>query len=69
MQTDTWSYFTSPLCVLKFKLEVKPLYMKCIQGEHKGTLHFKNDTENKCGVLRTSHLHQSIERHSKFCFK
>jgi hypothetical protein len=40
-----------------------------IQGEHKRTLHFQNDTENKCGVLRTSHVHQSIEAHSKFCFK
>jgi hypothetical protein len=27
----------------------------------------QNDTENKCGVLRTSHLHQSIEKLSKFC--
>jgi hypothetical protein len=40
-----------------------------IQGEHKRTLHFQNDTENKCGVFRTSHLHQSIEKHSQFCFK
>jgi hypothetical protein len=39
------------------------------QGEHKKTLHFQNDTENKCGVLRTSHLHQSTKKHSKFCFK
>jgi hypothetical protein len=38
-----------------------------IQGEHKINLHFQNDTENKCGVLRTSHLHQSIEKLSKFC--
>jgi hypothetical protein len=38
-----------------------------IQSEHKRTLHFQNDTENKCGVLRTSHLHQSIEKLSKFC--
>jgi Mg2+/Co2+ transporter CorB len=33
-----------------------------IQGEHKRTLLFQNDTENKCGVLRTSHLHQSTEK-------
>jgi hypothetical protein len=31
-----------------------------IQDEHKRTLHFQSDTENKYGVLRTSHLHQSI---------
>jgi hypothetical protein len=37
------------------------------QDEYKRTLHFQNDTENKCGVLRTSHLHQSIETLSKFC--
>jgi hypothetical protein len=40
-----------------------------IQGEYKRTLQFHNDTENKCDVLRTSYLHQSIEKHSKFCFK
>jgi len=40
-----------------------------IQGEHKRSLHFQNDTENKCGVLRTSHPHQSIEKLSQFCFK
>jgi hypothetical protein len=40
-----------------------------IQGEHKRTLHFQNDTENKCGVLRTSHLHQSIVKHSNLCLK
>jgi hypothetical protein len=38
-----------------------------IQSEHKRTLHFQNNTENKCGILRTSHLHQSIEKLSKFC--
>jgi hypothetical protein len=38
-----------------------------IQSEHKRTLHFKNDTENKCDAFRTSHLHQSIEKLSKFC--
>jgi len=32
-------------------------------------LHFQNDTENKCGILRNSHPHQSIEILSKFCFK
>jgi hypothetical protein len=38
-----------------------------VQGELKRTLHFQSDTENKCGVLRTSHLYQSIEKLSKFC--
>jgi hypothetical protein len=38
-----------------------------LQGEHKITVLFQNDTENKCGVLRNSHLHQSIEKLSKFC--
>jgi hypothetical protein len=38
-----------------------------VQSEHKRTLHFQNDTENKCDVLRTSHLHQSIEKLSKSC--
>jgi hypothetical protein len=38
-----------------------------IQSEHKITLHFQNNTENKCGELRTSHLHQSKEKLSKFC--
>jgi hypothetical protein len=32
-----------------------------IPGEHKRNLHFQSDTENKYGVLRTSHLHQSID--------
>jgi hypothetical protein len=36
-----------------------------IQGEHKRTFHFQNDTENKCGVLRTSHLHQSIKKNTQ----
>jgi hypothetical protein len=39
-----------------------------VQSEHKSTLHFKNDAENKCGILRTSYLYQSIDKHSKFCF-
>jgi hypothetical protein len=43
------------------------IWQRAIQGEHKRILHFKNDTENKCGVLTTSHLHQSIEKLSKFC--
>jgi hypothetical protein len=33
----------------------------------KELLYFQNDTENKCGVFRTSHQHQSIEKLSKFC--
>jgi hypothetical protein len=40
-----------------------------IQGEHKRTLHFQSDTKNKCGVLRTSHLHQSIEKTLKVLFQ
>jgi hypothetical protein len=53
----------------RFKATTKsvPLLHYEIQSEHKRTLHFQNDTENKCGVLRTSYLHQSIEKHSKFC--
>jgi hypothetical protein len=35
----------------------------------KELLHFQNDTENKCSILRTSLLHQSIEKYSKFYFK
>jgi hypothetical protein len=42
-------------------------YQIYIQSQHKITLHFQNDTENKCGVLKTSYLHQSIEKISKFC--
>jgi hypothetical protein len=38
-----------------------------IQGGHKRALHSQNDTENKCSVVRTSHLHQSTEKLSKFC--
>jgi hypothetical protein len=30
------------------------------------TLHYQNDTENKCGEFRTSHLHQSIEKSQSF---
>jgi hypothetical protein len=30
-----------------------------IQAEQKLTLHSQNDTESKCGVLGTLHLHQS----------
>jgi len=32
-------------------------------------LHFKNVTENKCGVLGTPYLHQLVEKLAKFCFK
>jgi hypothetical protein len=39
------------------------------QDEYKRTLHFQNDTESKCGVLKTSHLHQSKKKDSKFCLK
>jgi hypothetical protein len=60
--------FTVRSHVLPAKLLNKFQWMALnIQAEHKRTLHFQNDTENKCGVLRTSHLHQSIEKHSKFC--
>jgi hypothetical protein len=44
----------------------KHRFIPNIQGEHKRTLHFQNDTERKCGVLRTSHLHQSIENSQSF---
>jgi hypothetical protein len=38
-----------------------------MQGKHRSTLLFQNDTENKCGVLRNSHQHQLIEKLLKFC--
>jgi hypothetical protein len=49
------------------EVEIKDSFI--VQGEHKRTLHFQNDTENKCGMLRTSRLHQSIEKHSKVLFQ
>jgi ABC-type polysaccharide/polyol phosphate transport system ATPase subunit len=52
---------------LECGLHIELLVLSIIQGEHKGTLHFQNYTENKCGIVRTSHLHQSIERLSKTC--
>jgi hypothetical protein len=36
-----------------------------IQRVHKRTL-YSNDTENKCSILRSSHLHQSIQKPSNF---
>jgi hypothetical protein len=42
------------------------IHVLVVQGEHKRTLHLQNDTENNCGILRTSHLHQPIEKHSSF---
>jgi hypothetical protein len=62
----------TPLFTSPYIMENAAFCIHCafiVQGEHKRTLHFQNDTENKCGVLKTSHLHQSIEKHSKFCFK
>jgi hypothetical protein len=49
-------------------LESYKLYFH-IQGEHRLTLILSNVTENKYGVRRTSHSHQSIETLSKLCFK
>jgi hypothetical protein len=40
-----------------------------IQSEHKRTLHFQYDTENKCGIPRTSHLHQLIKKLSEVLFQ
>jgi hypothetical protein len=40
-----------------------------MQSEHKRTLQFHNDTEDKCGILKTSRLHQSLEKLSKYCLK
>jgi hypothetical protein len=40
--------------------------VRIIQSEQKRALHFQNDRENECGVLRTSHLHHSIEKLSEF---
>jgi hypothetical protein len=37
-----------------------------IQGEHKRSLPVQNDTENKCDVLRTSHLQQPTEKSQHF---
>jgi hypothetical protein len=37
--------------------------------EHERTLHFQNGTENRCGILRTSHPYHHIEKFSKLCFK
>jgi hypothetical protein len=45
---------------------IEHCFIPNIQSEHKGTLHFQNDTERKCGVLRTSHLHQSTENSQSF---
>jgi hypothetical protein len=46
---------------------VREIKIYClIQSEHKITLHFQNDTENNCCVLRTSNSHQSIEKNSRF---
>jgi len=30
------------------------------QGEYKRNLHFQNDSEKKCNILRTSHLHRLL---------
>jgi hypothetical protein len=40
---------------------IKTLEMAYTQSKHKRMSHFKNDTENKCSILRTLHLHHSIE--------
>jgi hypothetical protein len=45
---------------------MKQVFSNCVrvvltQGVHKITSDFQNGTENKCGVLRISHPHQSIE--------
>jgi hypothetical protein len=56
-----------PLCL--YTLSWRCIHFPLVQGEHKRNLHFQNDTESKYGVLRTSYLHQSIEKYSKFCFK
>jgi len=39
-----------------------------IQRVHKRTLYL-NDAENKCSILRSSHLHQSIQKPSNFVSK
>jgi hypothetical protein len=51
---------------LRIKIHGSNIYYAYIQGEHKRTLHFQNDAENKFGALWTSHIHQSIEKLSKF---
>jgi hypothetical protein len=44
------------------------LDVQTIQDKRKRTLHFQNDMKNKCSILRTSHLHQSIEKLEVFFF-
>jgi hypothetical protein len=66
-QTD-WHGLTLCVSFIRFVQKAQHTLVN-IQDEHKRTLHTQNDTENKCGALRTSHLHQSIEKHSKFCLK
>jgi hypothetical protein len=53
------SLYSTNLRIIKIK--------SIIPGEHKTTLRFQNDTENKCDVLTTSHVHQSTEKLPKFC--
>jgi hypothetical protein len=36
---------------------------------YKITIRFQNNAENKCSALSTSHLYQSTQKLSKFCFK
>jgi hypothetical protein len=59
--------FMSLCCFLQNREISRYLGEIIYTGEHKRTLHIQNDTENKCGVLKTSHLHHLILKLSKFC--
>jgi hypothetical protein len=47
---------------------VMHLLLLIVQGEHKRTLSFQNDTENKRGLRGTSRPHQSIENFQHFVY-
>jgi hypothetical protein len=52
---------TFVLFVTPITQEVYHLFL-IVQDEHKRTLHFQNDTENKWGTLRTAQPHQLLEK-------
>jgi hypothetical protein len=55
-------------CVYIISLVCNCLHFELLSG-HKRTLHFQNGTKNKCGLLRTPYLRQSVDRFSEFCFR
>jgi hypothetical protein len=48
---------------------MEKLILDNLHSIHKRTLLFQNNVKNKCGILRTSHLRQSMEELKKFYFK